>query len=121
MHPYDTLGGWDRLVNKAQEKTRKNFVLRLKSEQYYMLYTTAILSCLPFTLICLKHRLEPLGTTVLSLGCTFIRRDLKHERFSAELQNCLFWGSISHAAPWHCIHQEGPRVGNCLPALTNLP
>lgn len=76
MHHYDTLRGWDRLVNKAQEKTLKNFVLCLKKQHYYMLYTTAIPSCLPFTLICLKHPLVTPGTTFLSLGSNFIRRDM---------------------------------------------
>lgn len=73
MHRYDTWRGWDRLVNRAQEKTLKN-----------MLHTTAIPSCLPSTLICLKYPLVPPGTTILSLGCTFIRRDLKHEHFGAK-------------------------------------
>lgn len=66
MHHQGTVRGWDRLLNKAQEKTLKNFAVCLKSQNKITFFTKANVSWQLFKLTCLKHPLAPPGT-ILSL------------------------------------------------------
>lgn len=106
-----------------------------KSEQHHFIHNSQCLLATLHTHLP-KAPLAPPGTTILYLEfrcspefecrnlSTLIRRDLNHEHFDTKLQNCLFWGSISAAAPQCCVHHGGETVQSlwqiCLQNIFNV-